>query len=49
MALHYIDNLDPKMYMFEDQYETLGAGELSDKKPFGLENRVYKPKYDPQS
>jgi hypothetical protein len=34
--------------MFEEQYETLGAGELSDKKPFGLENRVYKPKYDPQ-
>ena len=48
LALHHIDNLDAKMYMFEEQYETLGAGELSDKKPFGLENRVYKPKYDPQ-
>ncbi len=45
LALHHIDNLDAKMYMFEEQYETLGAGELSDKKPFGLENRVYKPKY----
>ena len=45
LALHYIDNLDAKMYMFEEQYETLDAGELSDKKPFGLENRVYKPKY----
>ena len=49
MALHYIDNLDAKMYMFEEQYETLDAGELSDKKPFGLDNRVYRPKYNSQS
>ena len=45
MALHYIDNLDAKMYMFEEQYESMDAGELSDKKPFGLDNRVYKAKY----
>ena len=43
LALHYIDNLDAKMYMFEDQYETLRPGELSDKKPFGLDNKVYMP------
>ena len=45
MALHYIDNLDAKMYMFEEQYESLMEGEISDKKVFGLDNRVYKPKY----
>lgn len=44
LALHYIDNLDAKMYMFEEQYETLQPGELSEKKPFGLDNRVYMPK-----
>ena len=45
LVLHYIDNLDAKMYMFEEQYESMDAGELSDKKPFGLDNRVYKAKY----
>lgn len=45
LALHYIDNLDAKLYMFEDQYETLQPGNLSDKKPFGLDNRVYMPKF----
>ncbi len=45
LALHYIDNLDAKMYMFEEQYECLGEGEISEKKVFGLDNRVYKPKY----
>ena len=44
LALHYIDNLDAKMYMFEEQYETLQPGELSEKKPFGLDNKVYMPK-----
>ena len=45
LALHYIDNLDAKMYMFEEQYENLAEGEISEKKVFGLDNRVYKPKY----
>lgn len=45
LALHYIDNLDAKMYMFEDQYESLQPGELSEKKPFGLDNKVYMPKF----
>ena len=45
MALHYIDNLDAKMYMFEEQYESLMEGEISDNKVFGLDNRVYKSKY----
>ena len=41
----YIDNRDAKMYMFEEQYETLGEGEISEKRLFGLDNQVYKPKY----
>ena len=44
LALHHIDDLDAKMHMFEEQYETLQPGELSEKKPFGLDNRVYMPK-----
>ena len=45
LALHHIDNLDAKMYMFEEQYESLMEGEISEKRVFGLDNRVYKPKY----
>ncbi len=44
-ALHYIDNLDAKIYVCEEAYELLNAGELTEKKPFGLENRIYKPDY----
>ena len=49
LALHYIDNLDAKMYMFEEQYENLAEGEISEKKVFGLDNQVYKPRYELQS
>ena len=44
-ALHYIDNIDAKIYMCEDAYETLPGGGLTEKKPFGLDNRLYKPEY----
>lgn len=44
-ALHYIDNIDAKIYMCEDAYETLPSGGLTEKKPFGLDNRLYKPEY----
>lgn len=44
-ALHYIDNIDAKIYMCEEAYQTLGPGELTEKKPFGLDNRLYKPSY----
>ncbi|MBQ4464815.1 MAG: HD domain-containing protein [Oscillospiraceae bacterium] len=43
LVLHHVDNIDAKMYMFEDHYETLEPGGLSEKKPFGLDNRIYKP------
>ena len=45
-VLHYIDNLDAKAYMCEDAYANLGAGCHTEKRPFGLNNRIYKPKYE---
>ncbi len=44
-ALHYIDNLDAKLYVCEEAYSTLPDGGLTEKKPFGLDNRIYKPVY----
>ena len=44
MALHYIDNLDAKMYTFEETYDVLEPGQITEKKPFGFDNRIYKPK-----
>ena len=41
-ALHHIDNLDAKIYMCEDYYESMSPGEVTEKKPFGLDNRIYK-------
>lgn len=42
-ALYYIDNLDAKMYVCEEQYEQLPPGAITEKKPFGLDNRIYRP------
>lgn len=42
-ALYMIDNLDAKMYVYEDHRETVAPGGLSEKKPFGMENRIYIP------
>ena len=44
-ALHFIDNLDARIYMCEDLSLPLEPGTFTDKKPFGLDNRIYKPKY----
>lgn len=44
-ALHYIDNLDAKLNIVETAYETMDNGTVSANKPFGLDGRVYKPKY----
>jgi 3'-5' exoribonuclease len=43
-ALYYIDNLDAKLYVCEDACEILEPGTITDKKPFGLDNRLYRPK-----
>ncbi|MGN0579862.1 MAG: 3'-5' exoribonuclease YhaM family protein [Ruminococcus sp.] len=42
-ALHYIDNLDAKIYACENFYESLEPGSITEKKPFGFDNRIYKP------
>ena len=43
-VLFYIDNLDAKIGTCENHYEGLEPGEMTDKKPFGLDNRIYRPK-----
>lgn len=43
-ALHYIDNIDAKIYMCEDHFGQMEKGTITDKKPFGLDNRLYKSK-----
>ena len=42
-ALYMIDNLDAKMYVFDEQRDLLGPGGLTEKRPFGMENRIYVP------
>lgn len=41
-ALHYIDNLDAKIYTCEDYFQNMSSGTITEKKPFGLDNRLYK-------
>ncbi len=43
-ALFYIDNLDAKLYVCEDAYDILDPGTITEKKPFGLDNRLYRPR-----
>ena len=43
-ALHLIDNLD---YIFEEQFENMPEGTMTEKKPLGMENKIYKPNYIP--
>lgn len=42
-ALYMIDNLDAKMYVYEEHKEIVPPGGLSEKRPFGMENRIYIP------
>ena len=46
LALHYLDNLDAKMDMFEEQYQSMEPGELSEKRLVGLDTRVYRMRTD---
>ena len=41
--LHYIDQIDATMYVFENRFNDLKPGTVTDKVPYGLENYVYKP------
>lgn len=43
-AIHTIDNLDAKMTVFEDAYETGTPGEMSKKRSYGIGNFTYTPK-----
>lgn len=42
-VLYYIDNIDAKIGTCNNYYDTLRPGELTEKKPFGLDNKLYKP------
>lgn len=44
-VLCYIDNIDAKIYSCEDHYETIDPGAITDRKPFGFENRIYRPSF----
>lgn len=45
-VLHYVDNIDAKLYMCENFYDALEPGTFTEKRPFGLDNKIYKPKYE---
>lgn len=42
-VLHYVDNIDAKLYMCEDHNAVLNEGEFTERVPFGLDNRLYRP------
>ena len=44
-AVHHIDNMDAKSAQCEKYYEEMDSGTITDRKPFSLGNRLYKPKY----
>ena len=41
-VLHYIDNIDAKIYTCFDVLQSVEEGCVTEKKPFGLDNRLYK-------
>ena len=45
MLLHELDMIDSHMYQYENLYQQLDGGQISDR-IFGLNARVYKPKYE---
>ena len=46
MMLNMIDLIDSRMNMFEQEYKTIEAGAMSEKRVYGLENDyIYKPIY----
>ncbi len=44
-VLCYIDNIDAKVYMCDDITSTLEPGTMTDKRPYGVENRLYRNDY----
>ena len=46
MAMHLIDCLDARMYNFEEQYQQVQPGEISEKRALGLDNRIYHANFE---
>ena len=44
-VLHYIDNIDAKLYMCEEFCANMEPGQMTEKRPFGLDNKIYRPEY----
>lgn len=44
-AVHHIDNMDAKIAQCEAFYSEMDSGTITDRRPFALDNRLYKPKY----
>lgn len=43
LVLSHVDDLDAKMYVFDETYNTLESGGLTEKKDFMLDTKLYKP------
>ena len=43
--VHQIDNMDAKIAQAEKKYSEIQSGSITEKRPFGLDNRLYKPAY----
>lgn len=43
MLLHYLDQIDAKVWMYDKVQDSLEAGSLSEKNVFGLDGRVWRP------
>ena len=44
LVLSHVDDLDAKMYVFDEAYKEQKPGTLSEKKSYMLETKIYKPK-----
>ncbi len=44
-VVHHIDNMDAKIAQCEANYSEMEAGTITERRPFALDNRLYKPNY----
>lgn len=45
MVIHYLDQIDAKIWMFNAAKQDVEPGKLSDEKIFGLDGRIWKPDF----
>lgn len=45
-AVHHIDNMDAKIAQCEAKYSEMESGTITERRPFPLDNRLYKPDYN---